>query len=104
VPGDQQRVGVVGVEVLDAQRAGQAEQDAPDVAVEPHTLVGIVCGRVHGVRRLAVQLQAPPDETRCAVAAAERIEQLRRPQVLVHVYVRLRHESSRVKRFTDAIQ
>ena len=87
VPGVQQRGGLVGVHRLDAERARQRQQGQVDAVGPVDRAPGgqVVGGGVDGVRRLAVEVQRPALEPRTAVAAAQRVDEGRGPQVLVAV-------------------
>jgi hypothetical protein len=90
VPGEQQRAGIVGTQILDAQGAGQADNDAPDVGVEAGAPLGLVGGGVDFARGLAGQVQRPADQPGRCVATAQRVHELGRPEVLMHVDAALR--------------
>jgi len=92
VPSEQQRLGVVGEQVLDAERAGQAEHDAPDVGVKAGPQVGLVGSGDDGVRGLAGKVQGPADQPGRRIPAAQRVDELGGPEVLMHVdAILLRH-------------
>jgi hypothetical protein len=83
VPGVEQGPGLVRGQVLDAQRAGQPEDDP--ARIRGASPIGVVVGRVDLVGRFTGQVQRPPVEPGRGAAPAQRVDQVDRPQVLVDV-------------------
>ena len=83
MPGLQQRRAVGEGQVLDAERAGQPEDDASAVLGAPQ--VGVVIGGSHVVGGFAAEDQGPAVEPRRLPACAQRLEELAGPQMLVDV-------------------
>ncbi|MBB3731061.1 hypothetical protein [Nonomuraea dietziae] len=81
VVGVDERPGLLGRQELDAQRAGEGDQRELQV----RGVASVVVGGVDLVRRLAVQDQGPAVEVGRARPGAQRLDERRRPQVLMDI-------------------
>jgi hypothetical protein len=107
VEGGEQRGGLGGRQVFDAERAGEGDQGEVQAVGVGECGAGrdVVVGRVDLVRRLARQVQGPAVEVRRCGAGAQLLDEGGRPDVLVDVggHAAVLAGCTEVKRFTDAI-